>query len=155
MTSYNRQKVAVAVLLTIAAVASSFGQSSQDFRARFREVVSYEIRPGVLMTPKYAQDGQVCEMALEKRQKTETGITFGPSFSEEEVKTLVNQLVPEKQRGKGQTEFLNSFINGGFITTEYRYENILVSVHGVTRPQAEDTVVIITWRKRVCGQHEL
>ena len=106
------------------------------------------------MTPRYAADGQVCEMVVEKRHKKDGGIDFGSSFSEKELKELVNELVPEKERGEDQTEFLNSTIDGGFVTTEYSYENIVVTVRGITRPRPEDMVVVITWRKRTCGQGE-
>ena len=127
-------------------------QSSHDLQSRFPRVVSYEVRPGVLMTPRYAADGQVCEMVVEKRHQKDRGVDFGSSFSEKEVNEVVNELVPEKERGKDQTEFLNSTIDGSFITTEYSYENIVVTVRGITRPQPEDMVVVITWRKRTCSQ---
>lgn len=139
------------LLLSIAVAAS--GQTSANLTARYPPVTSYEVRPGVLMTPKYATDGLVCEMVIERRHKTETGINFGDFLSKELVKELVDELVPEAERGKNLTEFLNTTIDGGFITTEYAYENVLIRVHGITRPEPSgDMVVIITWRKRACSQ---
>lgn len=139
------------LLLSIAVAAS--GQTSANLSAKYHPVTSYEVRPGILMTPKYATDGLVCEMVLERRHKTETGINFGDLLSKELVKELVDELVPEAERGKNLTEFLNTTIDGGFVTTEYAYENVLVRVHGITRPEPSgDMVVIITWRKRVCSQ---
>jgi hypothetical protein len=139
------------LLLSIAVAAR--GQTSANLSAKYRPVTSYEVRPGILMTPKYAADGLVCEMVLERRHKTETGINFGDLLSKEVVKELVDELVPETERGKNLTEFLNTTIDGGFVTTEYAYQNVLVRVHGITRPEPSgDMVVIITWRKRVCSQ---
>jgi hypothetical protein len=142
----------VFLLLGIPAIA--WGQTSADLSMKYHQVTSYELRPSIVMTPKYAADGQVCEMDIERRHKTDTEVYFGSSFSEKDVKELVDELVPQQERGKNLTEPLNSVVDGGFNTTEYKYENILVSVRGITRPQPEDMVVIITWPKRLCSGTE-
>jgi hypothetical protein len=56
------------------------------------------------MTPRYAQDGQVYEMIVEKRAKTDEDIIFGSSFAEKEWKDVVDELVPPRKRGKDATE---------------------------------------------------
>lgn len=122
------------VLLTLGVAVVALGQTSADVSAKYRQITSYELRPDVVMTPKYAADGQVCEMALERRQKTETGIFFAASFTEEEVRQLVDELAPEAERGRNLTRHLNTTVDGGFITTEYTYENVVVHVYGITRP---------------------
>ena len=71
------------MLQTLGIAVVALGQTSADVSAKYRQVTSYEQRPDVVMTPKYAADGQVCEMALARRQKTETGIFFAASFTEE------------------------------------------------------------------------
>lgn len=144
-------KGAFVLFLMIGIAAIAWGQTSADLNAKYRQVTSYELRPGIVMTPKYAADGQVCEMNLERRQKTATGVTFGVSISEKEVKELVDELVPESKRGRNLTKLLNISVDGGFVTTEYTYENVLVRVYGITRPVPEDRVVTITWPKRVCS----
>jgi hypothetical protein len=132
--------------------ATALGQTSADLGAKYRRVTSFEVRPGILMTPRYAVDGQVCEMVVERRHKIETGINFGDLLSKELVKELVDELVPEAERGKNLTEILNTSVDGGFITTEYTYENVLVRVYGITRPApAGDRVITITWPKRTCS----
>jgi hypothetical protein len=104
------------------------------------------------MTARFAADGQVCEMTLEKRQKTDGGIVFGVSFSEKEIQSLLDELVPENERGRNLTRPLNATIDGGFITTEYNYENVFVRVNGITRPApVGDRVITVTWRKRPCS----
>jgi len=146
-------KGACAIFLTLGIATIVWGQSSADLTAKYRQVFSYELRPDVLMTPRYAADGQVCEMVLEKRQKTETGMVFGVSFSEKEVKELVDELVPEAERGRNLTRRLNTTVVGDFITTEYSYENVFVRLHGITRPApAGDRVITIIWPKRACSE---
>jgi hypothetical protein len=145
-------KGAFVVLMMLGIAAIVWGQSSADLSAKYRQITSYELRPDVVMTPKYAVDGQVCEMVLEKRQKTDIGVVFGVSFSDKEVKSLVDELVPEAERGRDLTKPLNTTVDGGFMTTEYNYENVHVRVYGITRPApAGDRVITITWPKRTCG----
>jgi hypothetical protein len=157
MRKFNQEAEAmvkglVFLLVTLGIGTVVFGQSSADLSAKYRQITSYELRPDVVMTPKYAADGQVCEMALEKRQKTKSGVVFGVSFSEKEVKGLVDEIVPETERGRDLTRALNSTVDGDFITTEYSYENILVRVYGVTRPApGGDRVITVTWLKRACN----
>ena len=50
------------------------------------------------------------------------GIFFAASFSEEEVRQLVDELAPEAERGRNLTRHLNTTVDGVFITTEYTYE---------------------------------
>jgi hypothetical protein len=73
-------KRALAAFLVAGIVSIAWGQTSADLSAKYRPVTSYEVRPGVVMTPSYAADGQVCEMVLEKRQKSENGVVFSTSF---------------------------------------------------------------------------
>lgn len=138
------------LMLGIAAVAS--GQTSADLSAKYRQITSYEVRPGVIMTPKYAAGGQVCEMVLEKRQKTEKSVVFGAAFSEKEIKELLAELVPETERGRNLGP-VNGTVDGDFVTIEYVYENVIVRVYGIIRPTPSgDTVMLITWPKRVCSR---
>ncbi len=144
------KEFALFIVLGIAPIVSA--QSSADLSSKYRQITSYELRPGIVMTPKYAADGQVCQMVLEKRQKTDTGIVFGFYFSEKEVKELLDELVPEAERGRNLTKTLNARVDGGFVTTDYTYENILVRVYGITRPDpGGNSVVSIAWPKRVCS----
>ena len=128
-----RSKVSTAriyiLLLTLAVAA--LGQTSDDLSAKYPNVIAYRIRPHVLMTARFAADGQVCEMRLEKRHPTDTGIVFDDSFSEEEVHSLMDDLVPEGLRGRNLTMRFNGTIERLFDTTEYTYENVLVRVYRI------------------------
>lgn len=139
------------LVLTLAIAAS--GQTSADLSAKYHHVTAYKVRPDVLMTARFAADAQVCEMTLEKRLTTDTGIVFGDTFSDTEVRSVTDDLVPENDRGRNLTRVLNETIDGGFMTTEYTYENVLIRVYGITRPAgaAGYKVITITWPKRPCG----
>ena len=141
----------VAFLLMVGVGAVSLGQTSTDLSAKYRQITSYRLRPTALMTPRFAANGQVCEMVIERQQSTDTGIVFATSFSEEEIRQFVDELAPQAERGRDLTKHLNETVDGVFITTEYDYENVVVRVYGLTRPApAGDKVMIITWPKRAC-----
>ena len=145
-------KGAVFLLITLGVGTVVLGQTSADLNAKYRQITSYELRPDVVMAPKYAADGQVCEIAIERRQNTETGIVFAAPFSEREVSQFIDELAPDVERGRDLTKTLNARVDGDFITTEHTYENVLVRVYGITRPApAGDRVIIIAWPKRTCS----
>jgi hypothetical protein len=109
------------------------------------------------MTARFSVNGQVCEMTLEKRRTLETrtttdsGIVIGESFSEQEARSLVDDLAPEDLRGRDLTGRFNGTIEGFSVTREYTYENVLVRMYGA-RGAAGYGIIIITWPKRPCGE---
>jgi hypothetical protein len=143
------------LFLTLAAAA--LGQTSADLSAKYPNVITYRIRPHVLMTARFASDGQVCEMTLEKGQLTDTSIPFVDSFSNEEVHSLVDDLAPEGQRGRDMTRRFDGSIEGLGYTSVYTYENVLVHVYGTMQVEAGQVgatgnkVIVITWRSRTCS----
>lgn len=141
------------LLLALGIHAVAFGQTAADLNAKYPRVTAYKVRPNVLMTARFAADGQVCEMTLEKRQKDDTHIVFTNTFSDAEVRSLTDDLVPENERGRDLTPVLNGDITGGFINEEHTYENVLIREDGITRPvgAAGYRVITITWRKRTCS----
>jgi hypothetical protein len=147
------RKTWIALALVIGVSVAIRAQTSADLGAKYRQITSYEVRPGIVMTPRYAQDGQVCEMIVEKRAKTDKDIIFGSSFAEKEWKDVVDELVPPRKRGKDVTELLNTTVDGGFIAADYTYENVKIRVQGVTRPKPTPAALItITWSKRTCAE---
>lgn len=94
----------------------------------------------------------MCKVTVEKEPIDNGKIVFGSSFSQAEVKEVVNELAPAAERGRNLTGPLNTIIDGGFVETDYSYEHVLVREFGVTRPVARPAVVItITWGGRTCA----
>jgi len=63
MMRLNQGRMLAAIILT----ALFFnGQSSDDLSARYAAVSANQVRPGILMTAKYAEDVQVGEMMLQR-----------------------------------------------------------------------------------------
>jgi hypothetical protein len=154
-------KVTFIILLILGTALLSRSQSAADLSAKYPVVTAYEVRPGIMMTPLYASNGQVCEMVLERHTtntETKTVMNFDSPLSKDLVKELVDELAPPSERGKQLTGIENWFgsvtVDGPFIVTKYNYENVVVEVNGIKHDSApgSDMVLIIKWRKRVCRQ---
>src|SRR5437867_687452 len=89
------------------------GQTALDLSAKYPAVNAYEVRPGVLMTAKYAANGQACEMTLQRYyspKQTDADSTISAKLEDE----LINELAPEVERGPAASKWLrNSFTSGG------------------------------------------
>jgi hypothetical protein len=163
---------------TIRASSSwALGESSPTLGAKYPSVSAYEVRPGILMTAKYTEDGQVCEMVLETRHyQTPQNIDFGSVIPAKLEDRLIDELVPTSERGEPKHRWSNkepkdawvdpdSFIAGGRSYTKRSYENVTVEEHGYyachenpySKPKGKldcseggDEVVVIRWTKRRC-----
>jgi hypothetical protein len=152
-------RVSLVAFLVLSIPVSLRSQSEADLGAKYPVIKAYEVRPGIVMTPLYASEGQVCELALERHTtntKTKITLSLDSFLSRETVKELVDELAPPSVRGKELTGFGSWFgsvtIDGPFVVTKYEYENILVEVNGVRHESGPsgDLVVIIKWRKKAC-----
>ena len=141
------------------AMISVLNANSQKQFSKYKSVEVYEVRPGVLMTPRYASDGQVCEIGLEKLLYLPDG-SFGiPFFTNKEIDDLIDELAPASERGKpvGPFQGLAFFFGAGaaFIRD---YENVEVDwserisgsdEHGAPILE-QPTVLTIKWKHRQC-----
>lgn len=148
----------------LTAVVAVDGQTSNELAAKFPRVSAYEIRPGILMTARYAADGQVCETVLEARHYKTEQIDLGSTISRKVEDSLIEALAPENQRGKPtRSRWLSTDIGGGVTYTRRDFENVRVDIYGAycgyqSRSSAKQTpcntggdeVVVIRWKKRTC-----
>ncbi len=65
-----------------------------DKFSKYHSIEAYEIRPGILMIPRYSQDGQVCEMGLQRMHYSPEIVRFDSSLSRSEIDGLFDELVP-------------------------------------------------------------
>jgi hypothetical protein len=140
------------VLLCLVFPATGWGQTASDFAAKYRAIAAYEIRPGVLMRARYAQDGQVCEIVLQRHyfaDQADADSSISPKLEGE----LIDELAPEVERGPATSKWLrNSFIAGGVSHVERDFEKVLVEVDGTVSEGIK--VVTIHWKKRTCVASE-
>lgn len=125
---------------------------TQELQSRYRRVESYEIRPGVLATPKYS-GGTLCEIFIEKRHLQGDTVELGPTMPHEMVLQMIDEVVPLTERGRPVMQLAGSdYIDTkeGQIETEFAaYEKVLIEIFKATSDSG-DTAAMITW-KNVCG----
>jgi hypothetical protein len=127
--------------------------------SKYKAVEAYEVRPGILMMPSYAEDGQVCEIGLEKRHYSPEVIRLDPDFSHEQIDQIADELVPASERGPKSKDFANDLIvvDGRGMTTISTYENVSIQIHSAVSPKskkqeivATDVAATIQWKNRKC-----
>lgn len=126
---------------------------------RYPRVESYEIRPGVLAIPKYAENGEVCQVSIEKLHIQQDGVELGAStMSRELVLEMIDELAPPSERGKAMTQLAGfdyiDIINGTADVAAANYENVSVQIYGSTSAP-EDVAVILDWKRRACASAKM
>ena len=127
-----------------------------DKFSKYKSVEAYEIRPGILMMPRYAEDGQACEIGLERRHYTPEVIHLESSIWREDVDELVDEFAPVNERGaKSKSE--TTIEDGGCRTTFVDYENVSVRIYSSAKYRGkraafvdEGVAVTIKWKNRKC-----
>lgn len=138
----------IALLLFPAAEAQS------DHFPQYKSVEAYEIRPGILMMPRYAADGRVCEVGLEPLHYTPEEIHSNPSLPRQAIDQIVDELAPAAERGPRTKLFGGRDIielGGLTVTTVVEYENVSVQIASRdSSDPSEYVAVVIRWKNRTC-----
>lgn len=127
--------------------------------ANYRRIEAYEVRPGILMMPRYTADDKVCEIGLERLQYSPTLIRVDSGLSREEIFQILDELVPVDERGKPSRDTVGNLVtqSGQSVTTKIEYENVSIRVYGVTLPSkhkneiaVNEVVATVKWKQRSC-----
>jgi hypothetical protein len=144
------------IILTLG--VPGFTQTSSDLERKYGSPVKeYEVRPGILMTATYSDDGQVCKMYVERRHFSETGFDQRLYLPPEVIIELIDELVPTELRG-GKTKGGGfSRITGSLADQTYDYENVSITV--LASFASDDcnggAALIIKWKNRPCKKQSL
>ena len=100
----------------VASIGAIFGQSRDELRRKYGEPMSetFTVRPGVSATATYAANGAITELFIAPRT-TDLIKSRGTTLSNESMRALIDELVPESIRGK--------FLMGGFVNAICLPEN--------------------------------
>lgn len=146
--------VVVAMLLLITS------NPGRERFAKYKAVEAYEIRPGILMMPKYSTDGQICEIGLEKLHYSPEMIRLDSSLSRKDIDQIFDELVPSSERGPKPTGLLDqgmtTFSGRGMVSNE-EYQNVSIQIFGNFSPAegkdgatGEEVTATLTWKNRKC-----
>jgi hypothetical protein len=131
--------------------------NSQSSRfSHYKTVETYEVRPGILMMPRYSKEGQVCEIALQKRLYSPDGFFSDATLERAEINRIADELAPPTERGKkikGKDMIIQS---GKGMAMNAEYENVSIVIYSDTSQRrgqtvAQDIVATITWKHRTCN----
>lgn len=132
--------------------------TAQERFGRYQRIEAYEVRPGILMMPRYTAADQVCEIGIERLQYSPTLIRLDSDLSREEIFQILDEVVPVRERGNPSKDVGNNIIESGQImTTNIDYENVLIRIYGATLPskhkneiRVNEVVATVRWKHRVC-----
>lgn len=144
------------ILAGFMAMVAAFGQNSQELRHKYGapDAERFLVRPGIMLTVSYGEDGQPCELLLETWHpitKYRSRDTFLPP---ELADDLVDELVPADKRGKLQNSI--TFGRGDIVSKLYDNVNISRGYYidwpngtaSMQRNQLES--VSISWKRKAC-----
>jgi hypothetical protein len=114
--------------------------------SKYKSIEAYEVRPGILMMPRYTEDGQVCEIGLEKRHYMPERINLDSLLLLKDVYEIADELVPSNERGPRK---LNT--QGPYYTENSIYhDEIYMDYENVSIERVETVAAVIKWKNRKC-----
>lgn len=135
-----------------------------DKFSKYKSIEAYEIRPGILMMPRYADDGQVCEIGLERWHYRPNFIDMDSGLERKDIDEIVDEITPIDERGpqpKDTSKRGAGFIAGRVIVMNEEYENIEIQIyrsfsghidkkHQINMSNSENIAAIVKWKNRKC-----
>ncbi len=147
------------IYLALSMLALLSAGTTRDKFAAYRAVDAYEVRPGILMLPKYSGDGQVCEIGLQRLHYTPGRIRLDSGLSREEIDRIFQEIVPASERGAALSGTGGELITrtGDSITMSTNFENVSIDIIGeVSRAPGHggyvvrNVVATLRWLNRQC-----
>lgn len=142
------------VILLLALTARSVvAQTSAGLESKYGSPLNaYVIRPGLLMTAKHAVRGQVCEMSIIEAHTPGSNISRRTPLTFEIVPALIDELVPEGERGNKLRSYGLAQAQGMTSQLFYNFENVSIELVQSLLPSKgwSDSVLMIKWNDRVC-----
>jgi hypothetical protein len=151
----------VAKILSAACVLLLLTASPQkNPMAKYKAVEAYEVRPGILMFPTYSEDGEVCEIGLERRHYSREMIRLDSTLAREDIDAILDELAPANERGPKSQNPLDSLmlVVGPGRTALEQYENVTVEIEGGAiinskkKGTFDDVAAVIIWKHRKCKE---
>ncbi len=148
----------VSLSLTILLMLSATTTMQQRL-AKYQKIEAYEVRPGILLMPRYTVDNEVCEIGLEKLHYSSELIRLDSELSRKEIDEIFDELVPADDRGKPSTDTIGNLItqSGHSLTTNIEFENVTLQIYGSTSPsdrknaiKVNEVVATVKWKDRIC-----
>jgi hypothetical protein len=155
--SYENIFFAIAGLLMLAIPVCA--QTSSELEGKYGKPQKfYEVRPDVMMTVTFNDEGQACEMRVERHNATESttymNMTFYPQSMAQEI---VDDLVPFEARGakSKHSGLINITGSSGSRFKDYKNVQMTYQFNVAAANESECSgivAIIIRWKNRGCKQ---
>jgi hypothetical protein len=149
--------IGVAILLFIAAKPQS------ERFLKYNAIEAYEVRPGVLVFPKYSENGNLCEIDLQRHKFSSEEIALDSLLSQDEIEEVADDLLPASERGRRLSDLSHTSWEGQTAVTYEEFENISIEIYSSLIIKSEDLplkpganidvsdrVATIQWKQRKC-----
>jgi hypothetical protein len=133
---------------------SVFAQTPSELESKYGPpVTAYVIRTGLLMTSRRDDNDQMCEAAIVEARTPGADITKRKELNHELVLTLIEELIPEGERGKKIRSYGLAQSQGMTSQIFYNYENVTIELVQNWQPSKgwSDNILKIKWTNRVCS----
>jgi hypothetical protein len=152
--SIAKRVVVLTLILSLNFSRGALGQTEGQLGSRFKKLVAFEIRPGIVAFPTFSIGGNVCRLTIQKMRPFESRNSDSDQMIPSTlVDQLVDEVVPPAERGR-PSKYLSteSYISGGAAFIKQDYENVSVSIYGTSVVEKANgaTLIIIAWRNRTC-----
>ena len=119
-------KAKLAIVILQCCFMSAYAQTVTDIEKKYGQPQEvYSVSKHIWMTPEYATDGQVCRMRLYPKRVDGNSNYVGAALQYNELRDLLNSLVPPDKRGMKLKLNFGATATGGPATwTTYPYERV-------------------------------
>lgn len=134
--------------------------TAQERFAQLKKIEVYEIKPGILLIPRYTASNEVCEIGIERLQYSPTLIRLNTDFSREELFEILDEQVPLSERGqlsKNGGEEVTQRGESLSMTTKMDYENVIIRIYSIPLVSSDKKgstmkpiVATVIWKNRQC-----
>src|SRR6266481_1086183 len=147
----------VGLSLSLLLMLNTAPTAQQRFQ-EYKKIEAYEVRPGILMLPRYTVDNQVCEIGLERLHYSPQLIRLDSGLSRQEIDKILDELVPADERGKPSKEAGGALVTQGghSLTTTMDFEYVSIQIYGATSSSnrkgettVDEVLATVKWKKRV------
>jgi hypothetical protein len=138
-------------LIFVLTAGAAVAQDSAEMQSKYGPPLNaFVVRPGLLMTAKYAADGKLCEMYIVEARTPGSNIGLRTPLTVETVPGLIDELVPKGERGDKLRWPVQT--QGMTLQAFYKYENVSIELVQNLLPAKgwSDSILTIKWNNRVC-----
>jgi len=140
--------------LILGAIAHSVvAQTPTDLETKYGPPLNtYVIRTGLLLTVKYTAGKQVCAMSIVEAGTGGANISTRTPLTYELVRQLIDELVPEAERGQKVRAYGAASVTGMTAQYLFNYEAVSIELIQNLMPSKgwSDNQLEIKWNNRVC-----